>query len=60
MIDIALTGEIAGSLEDSTATMQEIANYFSFPDQSSMAKFFKRNTGYTLTEYRHNHCRHFK
>lgn len=47
-----LVGEITKRLEDTNDTMQQIARDFCFPDQATLAKFYKRQTGYSLTEYR--------
>lgn len=47
-----LVGEITRRLEDSNDTMQRIASDFCFPDQAALSKFFRRQTGYSLTEYR--------
>lgn len=50
----SLVGEIVKMLEDSTMTMQQIADQLNFPDQASLSKFFKRQSGYSLTDYRKN------
>lgn len=47
-----LVGELTKRLEDTNDTMQQIAHDFNFPDQATLAKFYKRQTGYSLTEYR--------
>ena len=47
-----LSGEITQRLEHSNDTMQQIAHDLNFPDQATMAKFYKKQTGFTLTEYR--------
>lgn len=51
-ISFTLTGEISKRLENTDDTMQQIAAQFNFPDQASLTKFYKRETGYSLTEYR--------
>lgn len=50
----SLVGEIAKQLENTNDTMQQIANRLNFPDQVTLTKFFKRQTGYSLSEYRRN------
>lgn len=50
----SLVGEIAKQLENTNDTMQQIANNLNFPDQVTLTKFFKRQTGYSLSEYRKN------
>lgn len=47
-----LVGELTKRLEETNDTMQQIAADFHFPDQATLAKFYKRQTGYSLTEYR--------
>lgn len=47
-----LVGEITKRLEETNDTMQQIACDFNFPDQATLAKFYKRQTGYSLTAYR--------
>lgn len=51
-ICVSLVGEITKRLEETNATMQLIAHELEFSDQATMEKFFKRHTGYSLTEYR--------
>lgn len=51
-ICLSLVGEIAKQLENTNDTMQQIANHLHFPDQVTLTKFFKRQTGYSLSEYR--------
>ncbi len=51
-ICLSLVGEIAKQLENTNDTMQQIANNLNFPDQVTLTKFFKRQTGYSLSEYR--------
>ncbi len=51
-ICLSLVGEIAKLLENTNDTMQQIANHLHFPDQVTLTKFFKRQTGYSLSEYR--------
>lgn len=53
-ICLSLVGEIAKQLENTNDTMQQIANNLNFPDQVTLTKFFKRQTGYSLSEYRKN------
>lgn len=51
-ICFTLTGEITEYLENTCDTMQQVSEHFRFPDQASLAKFFKHQTGYTPTEYK--------
>lgn len=51
-ICFTLTGKIAKYLENTCDTMQQVSEHFRFPDQASLAKFFKHQTGYTPTEYK--------
>lgn len=53
-ICLSLVGEIAKQLENTNDTMQQIANNLNYPDQVTLTKFFKRQTGYSLSEYRKN------
>lgn len=53
-ISTTLVGEITKRLEETNDTMQHIANDFNFPDQATLTKFYKRQTGYSLTEYRNS------
>lgn len=48
----SLVGEIAKMLEFTNNSMQQIAIELNFPDQATLSKFFKHQTGYSLTEYR--------
>ena len=47
-----LTGAIIEQLESTEAPISQIAEDFHFPDQATLTKFFKRQTGKTPTEYR--------
>lgn len=47
-----LVGLITKQLETTDDSMQKIAMDFHFIDQSALAKFYKRQTGYSLTEYK--------
>ena len=47
-----LTGAVIEQLENTEKTVAQIAEDFHFPDQATMTKFFKRQTGKTPTEYR--------
>lgn len=49
-----LTGEIAKRLETTDDTMLQVSEYFNFPDQSSLTKFYKHHTGHTPTEHKKN------
>ena len=51
-ICFTLTGEITKRLETTNETMLQISAYFNFPDQASLTKFYKRQTGYSPTEYK--------
>ncbi len=51
-ICLSLVGEIAKQLENTNDTMQQIAYSLNFPDQATLTKFFKRQTGCSLSEYR--------
>lgn len=48
----SLVGEIVKMLEFTNNSMQQIAIELNFPDQATLSKFFKHQTGYSLTEYR--------
>ncbi|MGN0213915.1 MAG: helix-turn-helix domain-containing protein [Muribaculaceae bacterium] len=50
-ICFTLTGQIANSLVYSGKTVQQVAEQFAFPDQATLTKFFKRQTGMTPTQY---------
>lgn len=47
-----LTGAIIQQLEDTDNSISQIADDLCFPDQATLTKFFKRQTGKTPTEYR--------
>lgn len=51
-INFTLTGEITKRLEGTDDTMQKIAEELNFPDSATLTKFYKRETGYSLTEYK--------
>ena len=51
-ICFVLTGEITKRLETTEDTMQQVSEYFNFPDQASLTKFYKHQTGYSPTEYK--------
>lgn len=53
-INFTLVGEITKRLEYTDDLMQKIATDFGFPDQATLTKFYKRETGYSLTEYKKN------
>lgn len=55
-ICFSLVNEITRRLETTDESMQQIARDLSFPDQSALAKFYKRNTGSTLTGHRRSAC----
>lgn len=50
-----LLGEITKRLEDTDDSILQIADEFHFPDQATLAKFFKKQTGVSPTEYRKKH-----
>lgn len=52
LIDAQLTAEIKVQLDNPMLTVSEIAEYFNFPEHTSMSRFFKRNTGMSPKEYR--------
>ncbi len=52
IIDSHVLQEIKIMLTFSEMTLQQIADYLHFPDQSYLGRFFKRNTGYALAAYR--------
>ena len=52
LIDEQLTAEIKVRLDNPVFTVSEIADYFNFPNHTSMSRFFKRNTGMSPMEYR--------
>lgn len=54
-IDVRLIGEIAQLLEDTDDSVQQIADELNFPDQATLARFFKRQKGISPTEYRRQH-----
>ncbi len=47
-----LAGEIRKQLQETNNSVQQVADLFHFPDQSSLTKFFKRQTGMTPSEYK--------
>lgn len=51
-INFTLVGEITRRLENTNETMRQIATALNFPDHATLTKFFKRETGYSLTEYK--------
>ena len=51
-ICFALTGEITRRLETTDESMLQISEHFNFPDQASLTKFYKHQTGYSPTEYK--------
>lgn len=51
-ICFALTGEITKRLETTDESMLQISEHFYFPDQASLTKFYKHQTGYSPTEYK--------
>lgn len=52
MIDDYLVREIQVQLSSTDATVQEIARYFNFTDQSVMGRLFRQKTGMSPQEYR--------
>ncbi len=44
--------EIKILLESTQLSIQEVANYLNFPDQSYLGRYFKRYTGKSPSEYR--------
>ncbi|MGM9735700.1 MAG: helix-turn-helix domain-containing protein [Candidatus Cryptobacteroides sp.] len=55
-ICFTLVGEIKKLLERSDETIQQIADSLNFTDSTSLGKFFKRETGMSLSRYRKLHC----
>lgn len=55
-ISFNLMNEIIKRLENTNDTMQKIASDLNFSNQSTMEKFFKRETGYRLTEFKFKFC----
>lgn len=51
-ISVTLVGEISRLLENKEDSIQQIADSLNFPDQATLTKFFKRQTGMSPTEYR--------
>jgi AraC-like DNA-binding protein len=49
-----LVAEIMQRLESTNDSMQQIADDLNFPDQATLSKFFKRQTGQTMTAYRNS------
>ncbi|MDO4159750.1 MAG: helix-turn-helix domain-containing protein [Prevotellaceae bacterium] len=56
-ISYNLVGEISKRLETTDDTMHKIAQDLNFSNQSTMEKLFKRETGYTLTEFKKKFCK---
>ena len=52
IIDHYTVIELQVTLMYSHKSFQEIVNEFSFPDQSYLNRYFKRHTGYSLSEFR--------
>lgn len=52
LIDKQLISEIKVQLDNPLLSVSEIAQYFNFPEHTSMSRFFKRNTGMSPKEYR--------
>ena len=52
IIDYYLTIEIKMLLENSELTIKELAEKFNFEDPSYMCRYFKRQTGVSLSDYR--------
>lgn len=51
-IDRQVTLEIKYLLRNTGQTIQQIANALHFPDASYLCRFFRRQTGFSLSEYR--------
>lgn len=51
-IDLCIIQEIKLMLTFSEMTIQQIADYFHFPDQSYLGRYFKRHTGVSPANYR--------
>lgn len=51
-INRMLSGEIIKLLDDTSLSIQQIADRLCFSDQATMSKFFKRQKGLSPTEYR--------
>lgn len=49
-----LTSNIAVALTDSDDTMQQLAIKFHFSDVATFTRYFKKNTGFSPSEYRNN------
>lgn len=52
LIDAQLIAEIKVQLDNPLLTINEISEYFCFPEHTGMSRFFKRNTGMSPKEYR--------
>ena len=55
IINDILLGEIKNALLTTSKTLQQIAEVFGFPDQSSLGQFFRRMTGVAPSEFRENY-----
>ncbi len=51
-IDAALVVEAQALLQNPGLSVQQVSNELSFPDQSSFGKFFKKQAGFSPTDYR--------
>lgn len=58
LISFSLVQEISKRIENTDDTMQKIAQDLNFSNQATMEKFFKRETGYKLTEFKKKFCQH--
>ena len=52
LISLVLTGEITKYLETTNDSILKVSEHFNFPDQASLTKFYKHQTGYSPTAYK--------
>ena len=52
LISLVLTGEITKYLETTNDSILQVSEHFNFPDQASLTKFYKHQTGYSPTAYK--------
>lgn len=60
LIDEQLTAEIKEKLTDLTLSVTQVAYSLNFPDQSYLSRFFRRHTGMSPAQYRHQRAIHWK
>lgn len=55
ILDDFVVGDIQHMLLTTEQTFQQLADRFTFPDQSAFGQYFKRHTGLSLSEFRKKH-----